>query len=87
MNLTRLEGLPSILTCVGCNRDGIGGTEAYTSASTGEERQPEDWYQKECGEIYCGQCAAKLMEEDPTRSRSQFYTDTAGTQIVYDHES
>lgn len=81
MNLARIEGPCTILNCAGCRRDGIGGTEPYISASTGEDRQPEDWYRKEDGETYCTQCAAKLVEQDPTRSRTQFYADTAGTEI------
>jgi hypothetical protein len=81
VKLTQIEGQPRLLFCSGCTREGIGGTTPYLSASTEEVRVPEEWYQTECGLEYCNTCAAKLVEEDPTRSRSQFYTDTAGTNI------
>jgi len=44
---------------------------------------PEEVYAEEgtAEPVYCSECAAKLVEEDPTRSRSQFYTDTKGVNI------
>ena len=44
---------------------------------------PEEVYAEEetTEPVYCSECAAKLVDEDPTRSRSQFYTDTTGTNI------
>jgi hypothetical protein len=80
VKLTLIEGPATVCHCDGCNRDGIGGSEPYASASTAEVRQPETWYRDERG-IYCSECSAKLVQEDPTRSRSQFYLDTAGTEI------
>jgi hypothetical protein len=85
MNLTRIEGPPTVCHCDGCNRDGIGGTVPYLSASTEEVREPEDFYQSEDGALYCGACSAKLMETDPTRSVNKFYLDTEGTQIDPEH--
>lgn len=89
MKLTRIEGLPLVLVCTGCKHEGVGGTEDYPSASTGEILTPEAWYQpalqvftpEEGPTNYCSECAAKLVEEDPTRSVSQFYSDTAGTAV------
>jgi hypothetical protein len=89
MKLTRIEGHGTLETCLGCNRSAIVGTDPWVSAATGETRTPEEWYQKENGEAYCSQCAAKLVAEDPTRSRSQFFADTVGSDINPDvfHES
>jgi hypothetical protein len=89
MKLTRIEGPPIFLVCTGCKREGIGGTEDYASAASGETREPEAWYLPlemsiigaEGPAVYCSECSAKLVEEDPTRSVNQFYSDTAGTQI------
>lgn len=84
MKLTRIEGPPQHLICGGCQCEGIGGTQTYTSAATGEERMPDAWYQDEDPlnhATYCAACAAKMVEEDPTRSRTTFYTNTEGTQI------
>jgi hypothetical protein len=83
MKLILIEGQPAHLVCAGCTRDGIGGTDTYPAASSGEERTPEQWYQDPEGiAVYCAECAAKMTAEDPTRSVSQFYADTAGTQIA-----
>jgi hypothetical protein len=57
----------------------LGGTEPFTSASTGEIRQPEDFYiDGNLEGIYCATCAAKLTEVDPTRSINRFFLDTEG---------
>lgn len=74
-----------MLTCAGCKVEGVGGTETYTSAATGETRTPDVWYQDEDPlnfAAFCGTCAANLVYEDPTRSVTQFYVDTEGTQIL-----
>ena len=82
MNLTRIEGLPTVCHCNGCNRDGIGGSEPFPSASSGEIKTPEEFYvDGNTLAVYCTTCAAKLVEVDPTRSVSQFYTNTEGTEI------
>lgn len=81
MRLTRIEGPACILVCSPCGREGIGGTEAYFSASSGEARTPEDWYLHPDGISFCSSCAFKVVQKDPTRSRHTFYTDTGGTQI------
>jgi hypothetical protein len=80
VKLTLIEGGALTLVCTACGRTGTGGTELYSSASSGEARLPECWYQ-ENDLPYCMECAAKLMEQDPTRSVNQFYTDTTGTEI------
>jgi hypothetical protein len=80
MTPQRIEGPATIANCAGCKREGIAGTEAFTSASTGIGREPEAWYWLG-SDAYCAECAAKFVEEDPTRSRSQFYTDTTGENI------
>ena len=83
MNLTRIEGPATVCHCAGCSREGLGGTEPFTSASSGEIRQPEDWYldPENLDGIYCATCAAKLSEADPTRSINQFFLDTEGTMV------
>ena len=81
MNLQRVNGHPITLQCSGCHTVGVGGSGAYTSAQ-GESTQPGDWYQYEDSQdsrVFCSTCGAKLVEEDPTRSVTQFYSDTAGT--------
>jgi hypothetical protein len=78
VKLSLIEGTAITLTCTGCTRTGIGGTALYSSASSGEARLPECWYQ-ENDVPYCMECAAKLTEQDPTRSITQFYSDTDGT--------
>ena len=81
MNLTRIEGPATIQHCDGCDRNAIAGTEQYESASTGEQRQPEEWYTDGGVGVYCAACAAKLVEADPTRSVSRYFLDTAGTVV------
>jgi hypothetical protein len=82
VNLTRIEGSPITVHCDGCNRDGVAGQEPYTSASQGKVILPEDWYTNENSTgVYCATCAAKLVQTDPTRSVTQFYTDTKGEKI------
>jgi hypothetical protein len=80
--VTRIEGVVTIVRCGGCGAEGIAGSIPYVSAATGEAREPEEWYRDEgMGVSYCGTCAPKLMQEDPARSRNNFYTDTAGEAI------
>ena len=83
MKLTLIEGDAIILVCAGCNKDGVGGTEIYSSASSGESRLPDLWYQEVATTAvsWCATCAAKLVEQDPTRSVNQFYSDTTGAEI------
>lgn len=84
MKLTRIEGQPVHLVCAGCQTEGIGGSQTYRSAATGEERTPDEWYQDEDPlnfSAYCPPCAAKMVQEDPTRSVHQFFSDTAGNEI------
>jgi hypothetical protein len=81
MNLTRIEGPATHLFCAGCGRDGVAGTEPYLSAATGEERKPEEWYQEEDA-AYCSDCAAKMAQQDEARSVNQFFSDTAGKEVL-----
>jgi hypothetical protein len=83
MKLIRIEGPPLHVVCAGCSREGIAGSEPYPSASTGEERTPEEWYREEVADFgaYCAACAVKMVEVDPTRAVNQFYSDTAGNEI------
>jgi len=84
VKMTLIVGPALTLTCTGCGHTGAGGTEDYTVASTGETRAPECWYQEEISPSsleYCASCAAKLVEQDPTRSVSQFYSDVTGAEI------
>ena len=81
MNFSRIEGPATICHCATCNYEAPGGTESFPSASTGEIRTPEDFYvDGNTLTVYCATCAAKLVQDDPTRSVNQFYLDTAGTQ-------
>jgi hypothetical protein len=85
VNFSLIEGEAHLERCTVCGREGIGGTAPYISASSGESREPEKWYTEDSLlSVYCSECAAKLTAEDPTRSVSQFYTDTEGTEI--DHK-
>ena len=82
IKLARITGPTTICRCIGCGHEAPGGTAPYASASTGEERYPEDFYTDGCSEsVYCSICAVKLAAVDQTRSISRFFTDTAGTQI------
>lgn len=82
MELTRIEGPATICHCSACNYEAPGGTESFPSASTGEIRQPEDFYiDGDLTAVYCAACAAKLVDMDPTRSVNRFYLDTEGTQV------
>lgn len=85
MKMVRIEGAPLHLMCAGCSREGIGGTESYPSAATGEERTPEEWYREKDAGLpfaYCTECAAKMAQQDETRSVNQFFSDTAGKEIL-----
>ena len=83
MKLTRIEGPARIHHCDGCAAEAVAGTEPYTSAASGELVEPAEWYESEDGTSgYCSTCAAKLVEEDPTRSVTQFYADTAGQEVL-----
>jgi len=82
VNLTRIEGPATVCHCVGCSREGLGGTEPFISAASGEVRQPEDFYvDGDLTAIYCAACAAKLVEVDPTRSVNRYFMDVAGTVV------
>lgn len=44
---------------------------------------PEEWYRaEECLNVYCSPCAAKLVQQDEARSVNQFFSDTAGNEIL-----
>jgi hypothetical protein len=81
MKLSRIEGPAHIRQCIACGYEAMAGTDTYTAASSGEMRTPEDFYIG--GEVgpYCSTCSAKMVEVDPTRSVSQFYANTAGTEV------
>lgn len=82
MKLTLIEGPAVTLVCAGCDVMGVGGTEQYSNASRGEVCNPSYWYQSDGdSSTYCDRCAAKLVEQDQTRSIHQFYADTSGTEI------
>jgi hypothetical protein len=94
VKMTLIVGPALTLTCTGCGHTGAGGTEDYTVASTGETRAPECWYHELVPSMnieaimlqidtppYCAECSAKLVEQDPTRSVSQFYSDVTGAEI------
>jgi hypothetical protein len=85
MKLKLIEGPASVWDCAGCGNSGMGGTEAFISAANPlVTLNPEEWYRSENtidSKAYCAVCAVKLVEEDPTRSVSQFYSDTAGTAV------
>jgi hypothetical protein len=86
MRFERIIGPVTLCQCLVCNKAGLGGDESYTSASTGETRTPEDWYvDTDNLGVYCSTCAAKLVQDDPTRSVSTFYTDTGGTEVDPEH--
>jgi len=87
MKMVRIEGTAHTLSCVACKTDGTGGDTPYQSAATGEFKQPEDWYVAEGGfGPYCTSCASKIAQgEDTTRSVTQFYDNTKGTQIAVEH--
>ena len=79
MNFRRIEGPARTLECAGCGGVSVGGTEPYTSASTGDPRVPEEWYECQETRFYCTGCATKLVSaHDPTRSVNQFYQNTSG---------
>jgi hypothetical protein len=88
VKLIRIEGPAVTLECCVCLAVGIGGTVPYQSASSGEERKPdEEWYTEpgihdEMFNAYCGACAAKLVQQDEARSVNQFFSDTAGNEIL-----
>ena len=84
MKFTRIIGPAQHLMCAGCTQDGVGGSEPYLSASTQEERQPEEWYVADTADgplEYCSTCAAKMVETDPTRAVHQYFSDTAGNEV------
>jgi hypothetical protein len=83
MKLIRIEGPAVTLTCYTCPATGVAGSEPYTNASRGEECMPEDWYRADgCLNVYCSPCAAKLVQQDEARSVNQFFSDTAGNEIL-----
>lgn len=87
MKLIRIEGPAMTLTCQTCQVTGVGGSESYVSASQGEQCAPEEWYTEhivhdESMGMYCAPCAAKLVQQDEARSVNQFFSDTAGNEIL-----
>ena len=90
MKLKLVEGKARHFRCLGCSKEGVGGTEPYEQASSGLLLAPDQrWYTAEDGMsgliTYCSECAAKIVYEDPTRSVSIFYADVSGTQIEPEH--
>lgn len=87
MKLVRIVGVAHTLSCAACKKTGVGGTQSYESAATGETREPEEWYIGADGfGPYCASCAVKIAEAvDPTRSVAQFYSNTTGEQIESEH--
>jgi hypothetical protein len=81
VKLTYIEGPALSLYCDGCKTYGVGGTVPYVAASSEDIKQPEEWY-TDGNAFYCAVCAVKLKEEDPTRSVSQFYANTSGTEVL-----
>lgn len=83
MKMVRITGVSITLQCVACGTTGIGGTEPYKSAASGESVAPQDWYiTEENTGPYCAPCSAKIVEaEDPTRSVTQFYSNVTGEKI------
>lgn len=87
MKFELLTGHAFSATCCACHKHQMAGSEPVLSASTGKPIQPDKVYiEPETFEksptYYCESCAAKLSgAEDPTRSRSNYYEDTAG-QVV-----
>ena len=76
------------VSCQGCHEHKHAGSESYRSASTGRlDGQPDRVYadldSKAYEAYYCEFCARRHAEGvDITRSVTQFYTDTAGEQIL-----
>lgn len=83
MKFSLITGPASTIQCTGCGEYGLGGTDSYTSASTGQLLQPSATYSEEGGGTYCASCAAKLTTQDPTIAVNRFYTDTTGDVIDY----
>lgn len=84
MNFELITGPAMTFVCQACQSHVTGGTEPYVSASQGGPVTPGNVYIDTDGRTYCEDCAAKLSVEDPTRSVTQFYTDTKGEEI--DHK-
>jgi len=87
MTLKLITGPVTTFQCRACKAEGVGGTEQFTSAASGEAREPQKWY-ADLGSfgVYCADCAAKIAEaEDPTRSVTQFYSNTTGAAIEPEH--
>jgi hypothetical protein len=83
VKLIRIEGPALTLECFTCPAQGVGGSEVYKSAATGEERKPEDWYRAEGYlNVYCPACAVKISQHDEARSVNQFFSDTSGNEIL-----
>lgn len=87
MRMVRIEGQVTVLKCCACQSEGLGGSCSFTSPSSGETLLPDEWYVTEDGfGPYCATCAAKIaQDEDPTRSVTQFFDNTTGTQIAVEH--
>jgi hypothetical protein len=83
VKLTLIEGPAITLVCTVCGTTGIGGTYAYLSASSGESRVPVFWYQEGPDTPpYCSDCAAKISQQDDSRSVNQFFSDVEGAEIA-----
>jgi hypothetical protein len=85
MKFTLVTGRAVTIECRVCKRQVVGGTEAYISAASGEPVQPSEIYKEKAGGVYCSECAAKLVVEDPTKSVNQFFSDTLGNEIEPEH--
>ena len=85
MRFTLVTGPAVTIECVVCKQSVVGGTEAYTSAASGESVQPLEIYSEEAGGMYCSECARKLSVEDTARSVNQFFLDTTGTGVEPEH--
>ena len=85
MKFVLITGPAITVKCVVCKEHIVGGTEPYPSAATGELVQPSEIYKEEAGGVYCSECAAKLVVEDPTKSVNQFFSDTSGKEIEPEH--
>ena len=85
MKLIRIEGPAVTLACMTCRVLGVGGSQEYTNASRGEVCTPDEWYREDDPDVlgaYCAVCAAKLAQQDEARSVNQFFSDTAGNEVL-----
>jgi hypothetical protein len=75
--------------CAGCGAYKRAGDQTTTAAFGQAIILPDNVYVDTEGEAfksyYCGDCASKLVVEDPTRSVNQFFSDTVGEEIEPEH--